>query len=398
MARILFCWELGGDYGHLSRLVPLALELRAQGHEPVFALRDLMGAEALLQPHDLPFFQAPLWIGQVTGLPPAVSYAELLMRFGFLNARALTGIARAWRKLIAQIDPALLVVDHAPTALLASRGLPLRRLHVGDGFCIPPARQPLPAFRWWEPAPLRRLADSEAHVLRTANEVLALLSAPTLSSLSDLSCCDAGLMLGFRELDPYPEREDALWLGPVFGLAHGRRFAWPDGAGPRVFAYLKPGYAGLDAMLAALADLPARVIAHVPGVAARTVAQHSRNAMHIDSEPLDIAQVQRECDVAVSHGGSGTVASMLLAGKPLVIAPIQMEQAMTSRRLAQLGMARVIDPDALAHAPAILRAALADDTMRAAAKQFAARHGDYSMALTVRRAVEQCTALLGASA
>ena len=53
MAKILFAWELGGDYGHLARLLPLARELLARGHRPIFVLRDLLGAEAILAPHGL---------------------------------------------------------------------------------------------------------------------------------------------------------------------------------------------------------------------------------------------------------------------------------------------------------------------------------------------------------
>ena len=53
MARILFAWELGGDYGHLARLLPVAQALKAGGHEVVFAVRDLLGAEAILAPHQI---------------------------------------------------------------------------------------------------------------------------------------------------------------------------------------------------------------------------------------------------------------------------------------------------------------------------------------------------------
>ena len=100
MARFLFVWELGGDYGHFARLLPVALALRARGHEVVFAVRDLMGAETLVRPHGIESFQAPLWLRKVARLPDPISYPEMLMRFGFLNATALTGVCRAWRSLI----------------------------------------------------------------------------------------------------------------------------------------------------------------------------------------------------------------------------------------------------------------------------------------------------------
>ena len=71
-----------------------------RGHKPLFVVRDLLGAEAILSPHQMRIFQAPLWLGHVTHLPEPISYPEMLMRFGYLNARALTGICRAWRNLV----------------------------------------------------------------------------------------------------------------------------------------------------------------------------------------------------------------------------------------------------------------------------------------------------------
>ena len=78
-------------------MLPVALELRRRGREPVFLVRELLGAEVVLAPHDTAWFQAPLWTGQLTDLPDAAGYAELLMRFGFLNPFALAqGAPTTW--------------------------------------------------------------------------------------------------------------------------------------------------------------------------------------------------------------------------------------------------------------------------------------------------------------
>lgn len=395
MARILFCWELGGDYGHLSRLLPIALALRARGHQPVFAVRDLLGAETLLQRHDLQWFQAPLWIGQVTGLPPPIGYAELLMRFGFLNSRALTGIARAWRSLIDAVQPDLLVMDHAPTALLATRGLTQPRINLGDGFCIPPMTRPLPPFRWWQKENDTRLADSEAHVWKTANEVLFALGAPPLAHLAELSQCNASLMLAFKALDHYPSHPGARWLGPLFDLGQGEPAVWPDGSGPRVFAYLKPGYAALESVLEALSSSTARVLAHVPGAASRTVQRFTKARMRMSPLPLAIDDVRSACDLAICHGGTGTVSAMLLAGKPLLVLPTQMEQQMTARRLESMGVGMAVRPDDTGQMPKRLDQALTDTSLSEAARTFARHHAKYQPQATVASAADLCESLLG---
>ena len=394
MASILFAWELGGDYGHLSRLLPVARELVARGHSVTFVVRDLMGAETILSPHGMRALQAPLWLGKVTNLPEPISYSELLMHFGYLNAQALTGIARAWRNLVDIIKPDLLVLDHAPTALLASRGLALRRMNFGDGFCIPPAIRPLPPFRWWQRENGARLLDSEQHALTNANAVLLALGAPPMLCLADLLRCDDNLFCTFAELDHYTQRGAQDYLGPIFSLGQGADVHWPAAPGPRVFAYLKAGYPGLEAALGALHGLHASVLVHAPGVARKTVQQFTSARMSFSVPPLSMDQLRATCHLALCHGGGGTTAAMLLAGKPLMLFPMHMEQAMTARRLTDLGVAVTVVPQATGQLPRLLKRALENPDLGLAAQGFAQRHAGYSQDDSISRAADRCESLL----
>jgi len=397
MARYLFAWELGGDYGHLARLLPVALDLRQRGHEVVFAVRDLMGAEKLLSPHGLTYYQAPLWLRKVTQLPAAISYPELLMRFGFLKADALTGICRAWRNLIAMLQPDAIVLDHAPTALLATRGLQLARINFGDGFCIPPHGRPMPYFRWWQRENMARVQDSEQHAVTTANQVLVALGAPTLSGLGELRDCDDSMMCSFAELDHYPDRNENDYLGPIFSLGQGVDLPWPASNGPKIFAYLKPEFAALDAILAGLQKSGSSVLAHVPGAARQTLQTFSTGSMVVSAEPLDIARMRASCDLAICHGGAGTTAAMLLAGKPLMVFPMQMEQTMAAHRLVGMGVATVLAAEAGAQMPRLLKKTLADASLAQAARAFAQRYQDYDQSHTIRAAADRCEAALHAT-
>jgi hypothetical protein len=397
MSRVLFCWELGGDYGHLSRQLPVALELQRRGHEPVFAVRDLTGAEAILGPHGLRWLQAPLWIGQLTNLPPAISYPELLMRFGFLDARGLTGICRAWRNLVELVSPQALVLDHAPTALLATRGLGLPRLNLGDGFCIPPRMRPLPAFRWWQRENAARLQDSERHAWQTANQVLITLGAPPLVDFSEIAVCDANVFCTFRELDHYPERPDCDYAGPIFSLGQGISVTWPQVGEQRIFAYLKPGFTDLERVLEALSKSPASVLAHVPGASRQMLTRFNTANMAVSERPLDMQQASAQCDLAVCHGGAGTTAAMLLAGKPLLLLPMQMEQTMTAKRLETLGVALAMPREAVAQAPRFLKRTLAEPSLAARARSFALDHSSYDQRATVHLAADRCESLLSAA-
>lgn len=396
MARIVFAWELGGDYGHIARLLPLALELRRRGHDPVFVVRELHGAELLLAPHGLAWFQAPLWIGTVENLPAAAGYAELLMRFGFLNGRSLTGICRAWRNLLAVLKADMVVMDHAPTALLATRGMPLKRVNLGDGFCIPPTSRPLPLFMWWQRGNTVRQADSEERVRQVANAALLALDAPPLLNLAELFDCDLSLFLSFAEFDHYPGRTSGEFLGPVFSLGQGAPAAWPDGDVPRVFAYLKAGYSALDRVLGSLREAPVRVLAHVPGAARDTLKRNTSPTMRFSEAPVDILAARAGCDLAICHGGHGTISAMLLAGKPLLLLPMQAEQAMTAHVLEKLGVALAVAPEAAGQLQRIVKRALGDANLGTAARAFAARHQGYDQAATLAQAADRCTGLLEA--
>ncbi|KQP35416.1 nucleotide disphospho-sugar-binding domain-containing protein [Pseudorhodoferax sp. Leaf274] len=394
MSRVLIAWELGGAYGHLSRLLPVALALRARGHEPVFAVRDLMEVESLLTPHGIAAVQAPLWLGRLHNLPPAIHYAELLMRFGYLHPTALTGICRAWRHLLSLLQPALVVMDHAPTALLATRGLRLGRLNLGDGFCIPPPGRPMPSFVWWQPGQPARVQDSEAQVVAGANGVLQALGAPQLGALSELAECDAQMLCTFAELDHYPGRDGAEFVGPIFSLGRGVDMDWPGGDGPRVFVYLHAGYPQIESVLAALQRTPARVLAHVAGASQQTMLRFGSARLRFSPAPLNMAAMCAQCDLAVGHGGAGTVAAMLLAGKPQLLLPMHMEQAMAARRVAGLQAAAAVPPESAGQVQELLAALLAEPALAQGARAFAARHAGYDQATAIDRVADCCEALI----
>lgn len=418
MSTIVFAWELGGDYGHITRLLPLALRLREQGHRPVFVIRELIHAEALLQAHGIEALQAPMWTGRMTQLPSPLSYPELLMAFGFLHAAGLTALCRAWRHLLTLLNADLLILDHAPTALLASRGLGLPRLHLGDGFTLPPAPSPLPAFAWWQSsseAGLQRRMASEQQVLAQVNQVLASFGEPQLRQLGELFEVEAQALCSFPELDPYPadlRPPGSPWLGPLFMDQLGQPPQWPEeeeeaaamaepgpsaprqARRPRLFAYLKPAYGPIEQVLQALHQVPASVLVHLPGAAKKTVQTHSHGRVRICGEALAMAQVSAECDLALCHGGAGTSALMLLAGKPLALLPMQTEQWMSAQRLQTLGVAAGLLIDDAGRLPQLLQHVLAEPRYRQAAQAFAQAHHGYRQADALAALLAQCQALL----
>ena len=148
MSRILLAWELGDNLGHFSGIIPLAYELRKRGHEPILCLRDLSRIASAVKDAEFPLLQAPIW-PEASRTSPPLTYAELLLSFGYSEAKGLRNLINAWRNIISLTDPKLIIFDHAPTGLIASRGMGIPRALIGTGFFSPPRVTPFPLMRWW---------------------------------------------------------------------------------------------------------------------------------------------------------------------------------------------------------------------------------------------------------
>ncbi|HEY1147234.1 MAG TPA: nucleotide disphospho-sugar-binding domain-containing protein [Pseudoduganella sp.] len=276
---------------------------------------------------------------------------------------------------------------YAPTGLLAARSLALPSASVGIGFYCPPPGRALPNLRPWEKIGAARLEAAEEHVLRTANAVLDHHRAPLLAHACDILLGDSALLCTWPELDHYGRpAASADWYGPNF-LAHtGTLPHWPPGSGPKVFAYLKREHAQHAGVLRALADLGCRVLCYLPEVASGMAPPvESANIVYARA-PVSLDQAMAEADLCVCHGGEATLVQALLAGVPLLMLPMQLEQFLICQCVdaggAGINTARLRGPLDWRE---LVRLVLGDGRFRAAAQAFAARYAGFSQhAMTVR--------------
>ncbi len=395
MATIALNWELGSDYGHIGRFLPIAQTLRERGHRPIMVLKDISRADEMLSPYGLEYLQAPLWLAPVHGLPPPVNFTESLFLFGFLSQAGLLSIVRAWRQLWRLIKPDLMIFDHAPTAMLAARGLGIPRLITGNSFAVPPRVKPLPAYRWWDKSqPAARMADTEARLVATANQVLTTLGVPTLRAVNDLYEAEATLVTATPALDVYPPRPIAHCIGAINTIAHGASPVWPGTRSKKIFAYLKPQYALFEQVVKALARTETSVLIVAPGAARQLVQKLQTANLAFSERSLVMSEVRAQCGLAVCHAG-GTVDVMLQGGVPLLLLPMQMEQTMTSKRVEEIGcglmFAQDFPPTML---DKLLGRLLSDATFAQRAENYAANHAALSQAHALARLIAACETLL----
>jgi len=391
MAHIHLAWEIGGGLGHAARLKTLARVLLARGHRVSLSLRDLGYTQRVLADLPVPRFQAPVWLHRTDGMPPNhASLAEILLAAGYLEVPGLAGLAGGWRTLFDLLEPDLVVADYAPTALLAARTLQVPTASVGIGFYSPPADSALPCLRDWEGVAPQRLARAEAHLLNVANAVLEMHGAPELLHASRLLVGDTPMLCTWPEFDHYGRPAGgAEWLGPVTMPVGGAVPAWPPGSGARVFAYLKHDHAGHAAVLQALVDEGCRVLCYLPEVAAGRAAPLRSPAIAYSAQPVAMEAALAGTALCVCHAGEATVVQAALAGVPVLMLPMQLEQYLMARRVESWGGgingARV-KPDG--DWRAVVRLLLDDGRFRAAAAAFAHRRGERTALERAERVVD----------
>ena len=396
MGRIVLAWELGANFGHLSKLLPLALALRGRGHAVDFVVRDLRRGQALLTPHGFTLLQAPIWLGKAPTLTMAATYAGVIRRCGYHAVPPLAGLAAGWLRLYDLIEPDLVIAEHAPTAALAARCRGIPHVHFGTGWSVPPATSPLPSVTPWSRSDPRQLQVAEAQVLAAINGVLTAQGGTKLRHLGELFDPATDILATFPETDHYGERAGTRYWGAVERSVAAAAPDWPAGTGDRIFAFVEAGYEGLDALAAALTALGLPAILYVRDLPPAKARALSAPSLRVVAAPVDFDRVVREARLVICHGGHGSVTGALLSGLPLLLLPRHAEQRLLSHRLASQDLALVLDrrKDAAPPYADAIRRTLETPAYTDAARGFAARHAGHDIDATIMQIADACAAAL----
>ncbi|MDZ4811119.1 MAG: glycosyltransferase [Pseudomonadota bacterium] len=373
MKNIMMAWELGGGLGHVANRFAVRDTLRQRGHQVALALRDL-GTLYRLRPEVAePVFAAPNPPGMsIAAVRPLLSFADVLWHDAGLHDPAIcAGVISAWRSLLAHTQCDLLLADAAPMATVAAKSLGIPVLRYGISFLNPPTAAPFPVFRDWEQHDAGYLPQLEARSVEHINSALGRLGGPLVESLAQ-ACADAPLLLeSLPEMDLYGPRNTVANM-PSVSTGVGQIPIWPAGDEPRVFCYLKHDYPWLERLLGALARAPARSSVFIDGAMPGLPAGAP---IHLHATPVDAASAIAQSDVVICSAGSGMINQALLAGKPLLLLPMQAEQYLNARRVVQFGAGLSVTPPIdKPEFLAPLRRLLSEPGLTASAQAIAARH------------------------
>ena len=342
-------------------------------------------------------FQAPRNAREARDVAIPASYADILLGVGYRDRDELAALLGGWRTLFSLWRPDIVLADFAPTALLAARSLDIPRATYGNGFFTPPRSSPLPPFRVDTPVDAERLRAADAGALAGANAALARFDAAPLATLAEMFACDEDFLCTFPELDHYGSRPVSGYWGPRLRVDLGNEARWPEGQGARILIYVQKSTPHLDALIAALAEGPHRVLAYIPEIDEARRARLAARQRIVLERPVRLDSILSSCDLLVCHGGE-IAGGALASGVPLLVIPSHYEQYLTARCIDALGCGGWLTPDATAADVRRAVATLADrPQFKAAARAFAARYPAYSPLEQRRRIVARVEDILSRS-
>lgn len=346
MAAILLANEIGGGLGHLLPWSRTLGDYAAGGRDIALA-GPWKGA--------LPLPDA--W-GRVQGLPfpgipepvagggaRALSWPDMLVGLGYARRDQVQALFLGWQELLRTHAPEMVIADHAPLALWAAKDLGIPVVEAGAGFCLPPARRPMPPFPLADATPAAKAASqaAEQELLRAWRQLPARRF--TIDNLADLFEGHARCVCSVAELDPYGTRTDVAYTGPLPAPLHTGPATevmkwWSDGPGD-ILAYLKLSTPGLDRILRALQATGRQALAIVPGINVDRI----RGRLRVTGSVEPLHSLLQSAHLFLTNGGIHGVGLALQAGVPVLAVPMHVEQRLTAERLVRHGWGSMWHPD-----------------------------------------------------
>jgi UDP:flavonoid glycosyltransferase YjiC (YdhE family) len=382
MTSILMAMELGGNLGHVSRMVAIADRLRIDGHSILFACPPSGHSFIVDRGYDV--VPAPFPARKIDTGEGIASYAEILMAAGYVESRDVASLLDGWKAIVTGNGIDLVVVDHAPTALLACRDAGVPFLSVATGFTLPPSASPMPAFPLAREVRGRRLRKADDHVACVVRGAVNRRLAESIVSVSSIHEGQPVVMATLPELDWYGPRPSLVYAGTINVASAHPRLEWRDTGRPKVFAYIRRGMGGFRKLLTTFGENPWETICVVPGMPSQEVVGSSGGSVAIVGHPVDVPHLLERADLSIGYGGLGSVSEAVLHGVPQLIVPQFDEQVMNAECMERLGAGRRATPEIVrGDLAGAISEVLGNEYMKAGAATFARKHAGLDTAGSV---------------
>src|SRR5262249_16705890 len=140
----------------------------------------------------------------------------------------------------------------------------------------------------------------------------------------------------------FPCRSHAVVVAERLGQFATTRVDWPNGRGPRIFAYLRPDTPNVQSLLAALAGSEARVVCLAAGFSSGQLDPFRGDSVRFSAVPVDLRRLL-SADLCITYGAEGTMMHFIMSGVPQLISPWHVEAYMAARRIEAAGLGLIIN-------------------------------------------------------
>ena len=340
---LLYGWELGGGMGHITRARPIIAKFIDAGWKVVAAVRDVTSARSWFAETancgGLTVCQAPIFSHRSSAGPTTYSLADTFAKIGFADQDVIEPVVKSWDRLIAHVQPSLVVSDTSPSLnVMTNKRVPT--VVVGNGWTIPPAG------RLNYDAPVGSVGVShsrlsEGRILDAFSSVLrkARLDEPT--SFSELLRADKNYVLIPQLLDAYrKQRMDKMYCPTEMCLIPPRYYR-QQRADVELISYFPKGHPVVSSLIAAMSSRQCKSLAYMGGESAGKFG-----GLEVSAIPLSLDKVIPSSKLVISHGGLSTILCSLANRIPQIIIPTDLEKALMAVALSELGFAVMLPPSA----------------------------------------------------
>jgi hypothetical protein len=387
-----FAWQHGENLGHLRGLFALAQAHGLDGGGSVIAIPALnrvpigldggpgirwmqgVPTNALLDQHKDATATSGHW-----------SFVDLLQANGFATVEPLAKELAQWACHFEALNPMRVVVNHAPTALIAAVALKRHVVQVGTGFTCPPPSMPI--FRTWDGGAPPEATTKSSKLNEVLANALRIAGLPPISLEGAFS--SPAMLWTVPELDHYVQRSlPVQYFGALSTEAGTECLPWlPDDKFKKVILYAQGTHPSVPEVLRALGRRPdCQVRAYIPGAAIKVHSPSGR--FHFSQAPLQLGPLLRDADLLVCPAGVSTASLAMQSGVPVFALPQHAEQYMTATAIERAGVGRVFlgEPSAVS-LDDLLAQLLNGRSVTACAQALAQRHVSLDPESTARRMV-----------
>ncbi len=333
MAKVLIGWELGGNYGHLSSIEKLSVELAKDGHQSFLALQRIDGISRRFVAGEQ-LLQAPIWPNLLKDvhreLPqvPHATYGDIFDALCLDKPNALTSMLEAWQVLLDLVKPDAVVAETAPALLMAARGR-FPTIRIGSGYDVPPSEMArFPSLTG------RSAVRCEMIALEKINTALSQTSCHPVRFYPEIFKSDADIVACLEEFDPYAEWREACYCRPAMGskvppLAVKR--------GNEIFVYFHAVTQHVMPVWKALSQTKLPVRIHVPDADEEHTKALADLGFKFESKPVPLDKIMRRSRMIISHGGLGLSSAAAMCGVPHLVLSHDIEKSLNGNAVARMG-------------------------------------------------------------